>query len=138
MIHIVWEHLVAVPGPKYTPSKFGRRLAWGRSRAALRLWVTNEAAVQAIWRLWDEGNEGVGIVTFFPQSLWLPLSERLSDEGIPHLRFIPSTEQEMAHKIALRPDITQLIDGNPEHALTYGPKGIHIPPGQEHLIGLVS
>lgn len=138
MIHVVWEHLIAVHGPRFTQRKFDRRLSWGRVNAALSLWVTNSTAVEAIWRLWDEGSAGVGVVTYLPEMLWLPVSQRLADESIPHLRFIPTTPQEMAHKIALRPDITQLIDGDPEHALTYGPKGIHIPSDQAHLIGKVA
>lgn len=138
MIHIVWEHLIAVPGPRYTEGRFRHRLHWHAYRSALDLWATNPRAVQALWDLWDEGHEGAVIVTYLPEVLWKPLAARLAEESIPHLRLLPSTVEEMAHLVALRPDITQLIDGNPAHQLRYGPKGLHIPPDQAHLIGRVS
>lgn len=135
MIHLVWEHLIAVPGPKYTERRFRRRLNWRRYDSALDLWATNPGAVQAIWTLWDEGSEGVAVITYLPPVLWRPVLDRLTADSLPHLRFIPSTPDEMAHIVALRPDISQIIDGNPAHALRYGPKGFHLPANSAHLIG---
>ncbi len=138
MIHVVWEHMLGLPGPKYTDAKFARRLSGGVTGHALALWVTNERAVREIWRMWDAEEQGIGIITYLPAALRLPLAQRLRDENIPHRRFVPSTPQEMAHRIALRPDITRVVDGDPSRALTYGPKGVHLPADSAHLIGLAS
>ncbi|MFE6745933.1 hypothetical protein ACFVGM_08790 [Kitasatospora purpeofusca] len=137
MIHIVWEHLIAVPGDAYSAKRFARRIRTHRYRSALDLWQTNPRAVEAMWDLWHE-DDSIAVLTYLPVALAPALMDRLASEDVPHLVVIATTPDTVAREAPFSPEITQIYDGNPAHALRYGPRGMHIPATAAHLIGKVA
>lgn len=135
MIYIVWEKMIGIPGENFTQKKFDRRVFYYRHKAALDLYETNSLAVQAIWDLWTDTEHRAVIVSYLPPILRGALNARLEHEGIPHLRTIFSTAVDMARTVGIHKEITRIVDANPLHRLTYGPKGLCLPAHAAHIIG---
>ncbi|MGW3860281.1 hypothetical protein ACWEDZ_02185 [Streptomyces sp. NPDC005047] len=133
-IYVVWEHLIGLPGPRYTEKRFAQRMKWRRRAAALDLFEeTNGAAVAEMWRLWEKG-QPVALVTYLPLEIASHLARRVDFECIPSTRLVVTTPTDMARLIGIV-DATHIFHSLPDHALRYGPKGIYVHPHNPGLIG---
>lgn len=134
MIYIVWEGMVAVPGPAYTAKKFARRGRYLHPAKALDLYATNQTCVEQIWEMWAVG-QPVVIVTYLNEKYLGALHDRLAREGVPHARLLATNARAMSHRVALDRACRYLVDAEPLRQLTYGPKGRYIAPTDAQLIG---
>ncbi|MFV0135475.1 hypothetical protein ACLGIH_20025 [Streptomyces sp. HMX87] len=136
-VFVVWEHLIGLPGPRFTENRFRRRVRWSRlSRCALDLFEeTNGKAVAELWRLWQR-DVSVALVTFLPQELAGDLAVRVDAESIPHGRLVVTTPNEMARLVTLLGN-AHIFHSLPEHTLRYGPRGIYVHPHNPELMGQV-
>ncbi|UXX94025.1 hypothetical protein N7U49_21710 [Streptomyces sp. AD2-2] len=132
-VYVVWEELLGVPTTRYSVRRFHSRLRWRRPRAALALYKTNQAAVRALWDLW-EADQRVAVVTYLPVAAVGALAERLDREHVPHTRLVVSQPRDMSRLIALLDDVARIFHGFPEHNLLYGPKGFLVPPQAPELM----
>lgn len=132
-VYIVWEHLVGLPGPRYTDTRFRRSLRWHRPGRALELFEeTNGKVVAELWRLWQQ-DQPVAVVTFLHQSVAEHLAERLEEESVPVTRLVVSTPNDMARAIGLLP-ATHIFHALPEHVLRYGPRGVYVHPHNPEIM----
>lgn len=136
-VFVVWEHLIGLPGPRYTEKRFSRRLRWNRlSRCALDLFEeTNAAAVAELWHLWQR-DTNVALVTYLPEEVVGDLAVRVEDECIPTSRLVVTTPNQMARTLTGL-DGAHIFHALPEHTLRYGPRGIYVHPRNPELIGQV-
>lgn len=132
-VYIVWEHLVGLPGPRYTEKRFRKSLRWHRPASALNLFAeTNGRVVAELWRLWQK-DQPVAVVTFLHQAVADHLAERLEEESIPITRLVVSTPNDMARLIGLLP-ATHIFHALPEHVLRYGPRGVYVHPHNPEIL----
>lgn len=132
-VYVLWEHLIALPGPRYDGDRLQRLVRRGRLAAALDLFpYTNTPAVQNLWWLW-EMDQPVALLTYLPYELAHHLAERVHLDDVPHSRIEIGTPQSMARRIAFD-GARWLFHAIPEHALLYGPKGFFVPPDRPHLM----
>ncbi|MFE2539068.1 hypothetical protein [Actinacidiphila glaucinigra] len=133
-VFVVWEHLVGLPGPRYSEARFNRRVRWSRKGPALDLFeVTNEGVVSEMWRLWEQ-DVPVALVTYLPEEVAGELAVRVDAECIPKCRLVVTTPQQMARQIGLLGDV-HLFHALPDHVLLYGPRGMYVHPHYPQLIG---
>jgi hypothetical protein len=131
-VYVVWEDLLAVPGPRYSLKRFARRTRW-RRRSALDLYTTNGRAVGVLWDLWAQGRP-VTVVTYLPPAIAAHLPARLEHDNVPHTRFLVDTPLLMSRSIALLDGVGRIFHSNPTHNLLYGPKGFLVPPQSPELM----
>ncbi|MGW1261169.1 hypothetical protein ACWD7Y_04310 [Streptomyces drozdowiczii] len=132
-VYVVWEGLLATPTSRYSVRRFHSRLRWHRPRAALALYESNKAAVQALWDLWG-ADQRVAVVTYLPVAAVGALAERLDREHVPHTRLVVSEPRHMSRLIGLLDDVARIFHSHPEHGLLYGPKGFVVPPDAPELM----
>ncbi|MFC9505386.1 hypothetical protein [Streptomyces sp. NPDC057002] len=136
-VFVVWEHLIGLPGPRYSENRFKRYLWWNRKSAALDLFEeTNAPAVAELWNLWQR-DVNVALVTYLPEELKGDLATRIEAEDIPKTRLVVTTPQEMARLIGIL-DTAHIFHALPEHTLRYGPKGIYVHPRNPEIIRKVT
>lgn len=135
-VFVVWEHLIGLPGPRFTEKRFRRRLRWRTHwYSPLDLYAeTNSAAVGELWRLWRRTD--VALATYLPEELKGDLAVRVEAEGIPTSRLVVTTPSEMARHIALLPD-AHIFHSLPDHTLRYGPRGVYVHPHHPELMSEV-
>ncbi|WP_329147299.1 hypothetical protein OIU91_16895 [Streptomyces sp. NBC_01456] len=132
-VYVVWEELIAIPGPRHTLKRFGRLWLRRRAAAALDLYRTNDAAVRTLWDLWED-DQPVTLVTYLPPEVAAHLPARLEREEIPHVRLLVDQPLHMARTIAFLPGVARIVHSIPDHHLLYGPKGFLVPPDAPELI----
>ncbi|MET9470544.1 hypothetical protein [Streptomyces sp. NPDC002922] len=132
-LYVVWEELLAIPGPRYTPKRFANRMRLRRAAAALDLYRTNEAAVHTLWNLWED-DQPVTVVTYLPPLVAEHLPRRLERDNIPHTRLLVAHPLHMSRTIALLDNVARIVHSIPDHNLLYGPKGFLVPPQSPELI----
>lgn len=132
-VYVVWEHLVGLPGPRYTEKRFRRRLQWRQPARALDLFEeSNGAVVAELWRLWER-DQPVAITTFLPPAVASALASRIDAESIPCTRLVVTTPTDMARLIGLL-DPTHIVHALPEHVLRYGPRGLYVHPRNPEIM----
>ncbi|MEV7902188.1 hypothetical protein [Streptomyces anulatus] len=132
-VYVVWEHLVGLPGPRYTESRFRRRLRWHRPASALALFEeSNGSVVAELWRLWDK-DQPVAVVTFLPPAVAHALASRIDAESIPCTRLVVTTPTDMARLIGLL-DTTHIFHALPDQILRYGPRGVYVHPRSPEIM----
>lgn len=110
-----------------------RREAWRRlSRAGdwhavARLFELNEILLRKITWMTHRYSMAVDVATFCgPAAFAAALSDLFDEENVP-IRIVQATTPErLARKTSFEPDITTIYDGNPEHCLVYGRKGVYL------------
>ncbi|MFH9731893.1 hypothetical protein [Streptomyces sp. NPDC017260] len=137
-VFVVWEHLIGIPGPRFTEKRFDRRVRWRhRRRSALDLFEeTNAAAVAELWSLWQR-DTNVALVTYLPEEVVGDLAVRVEAESIPTSRLVVTTPNQMA-RMLLTLEGAHIFHSLPEHTLRYGPRGIYVHPRNPELIRQVA
>ncbi|MFF8283358.1 hypothetical protein ACF06W_11615 [Streptomyces albus] len=131
-VYIVWEHLLGMPGPRWTKRGFDRRVRWRRHRSALGLYCNNVVAVDLLWELWSE-DRPISIVTYLPPPVAAYLPERLDQDVVPHTRLLVDSLNAVGRSLALQPGV-RIAHGIPAHRLRYGPRGVLVPPQSPELL----
>ncbi|AZM47789.1 hypothetical protein DMB38_20140 [Streptomyces sp. WAC 06738] len=135
-VFVVWEHLIGLPGPRYSENRFRRLIRWNRRAAALDLFEeTNGSAVGELWHLWTR-EVNIALVTFLPEEMAGHLATRIEAEALPASRLVVTTPNEMARLIGLLGH-THIFHSLPDQTLRYGPRGIYVHPQNPELMRAV-
>jgi hypothetical protein len=125
-IIIVWENAIGyLPDDK---REEWRRLAReGKWNAVARLFELDQIMLRKISDLTFRFDISVDVVTYCGPAAFAHALERLFErENVP-VRIVRSTTPErMARRTSYEPDIRAIYDGNAEHAMVYGPKGVYL------------
>jgi hypothetical protein len=110
-----------------------RRDRWRRlSRAGdwdevAKLFDLDQIMLRVITRLVLQLGQQVDVVTYCGPEEFADALARLFDrEHVPVRITQASTPERMARRTSFEPDIVAVYDANPQHALVYGRKGVHL------------
>ena len=125
-IVVVFENAIG-----YLPEE--KRAEWRRlSRArqwddVARLFVLDQMMLRKITDLTYRFSVSVDVVTYCgPEEFAEALARLLDRENVPVRIVFASTPERMARTTSYEPDIRAVYDANPENALVYGRKGVHL------------
>jgi hypothetical protein len=125
-IVVVWENALG-----YLPED--RRDQWrelsraGDWDAVARLFVLDQLMLRKITDLTYRFSVSIDIVTYCgPEAFAEALARLLDRENVPVRIVFASQPERMARATSFEPDIMAVYDANPEHALVYGRKGVHL------------
>jgi len=99
-----------------------------------RLFVLDQLMLRTITDLTYRRSVSIDIVTYCgPEAFAEALARLLDRENVPVRIVFASTPDRMARRTSYEPDIIGVYDANPEHALVYGRKGVHLT--SHHVLG---
>lgn len=99
----------------------------GRWDDVARLFELDPIMLRKIVDLTHRFSVSIDVVTYCGPEEFARALERLFDyENVPVRIVTASTPERVARKTSYEPDIITIYDGNPEHGLAYGPKGVYL------------
>lgn len=125
----VFEGTVATLPSKATATKerlYCRTKRWDR---AVGLWEVSDRASALLWDVLWRYHYRFDIVTFRPFGFAQALMRRFDAEGFPVGNVRASSPSSLAQQLAYMPDVRYVYDADPDHVLTYGGRGVHMPGG---------
>lgn len=96
--------------------------------------LINPAALDAIRDATVNQGWHVDVLTWQGETFAEQLEEWLPGQMV-HAPVVHSTPGDLARALAHRPDIRRIYDPDPNHLLTFGPRGVHLPPDRADQIG---
>ena len=131
---VVFEGLLGIwAGPATPPRLLWRRRAKDHTPNPLEFFI-NAAARDAIHHAVFEQGWHVEVLTWQGEKFAEQLEEWLPGQMV-HAPVVHSTPGELARVLAFRPDIHRIYDPDQNHLLTFGPRGVHLPPDRAEQIG---
>lgn len=99
----------------------------GKWSEVARLFELDQILLRKITWLTHRYSMSIDVVTFCGPAAFARALERLfAFENVP-IRIVQATTPErLARKTSFEPDIVSIYDGNPEHQLVYGKKGVYL------------
>lgn len=92
-----------------------------------RLFVLDQMMLRKITDLSWRHSVNVDVVTYCgPEAFADALARLLDRENVPVRIVFASQPERLARATSFEPDIMCVYDANPEHALVYGRKGVHL------------
>ena len=99
----------------------------GKWHAVARLFELDPLMLRKISDLTFRHDVSVDVVTYCGPAGFARALERLFErENVPVRIVTATTPERMARRTSYEPDIRAVFDGNSEHAMVYGPKGVHL------------
>lgn len=120
---LVWEGAVAFCTDEKKLQRYLGQFRWGK---VVEQFAANDLMISKIWDVTKRQSLTVDIITYYPTEIRPRLEEWLEDEGVPFGACWSADPQVLARKLAHMPDVARVYDPDPQRAMAYGSKGIHL------------
>lgn len=119
---LVWEGAVAFLADEKKEQHY---LAKGQWEYLASIYTANDLMISKIWDVTRRQSLVIDIISYYPQEFQPYLDAWLEDEGVPASSWCTDA-QVLARKLAHMPDVARVYDPDPQRAMAYGSKGIHL------------
>jgi hypothetical protein len=123
------------PEPSTPGQRWRERLRIGRTITPDTHWDLDPIVVSVLQRLFIMGRLTIDIVTFVPEVR--EIDDLLSAAEVPCGGVTYCAPDQLARRLAYRPDVTAVYHPYPEHGWKYGSRGRTVTPDLRTKIGMM-
>lgn len=132
---LTYENLLGLLPDKKASAKFSTYAKFGRWKAAIGVFETNEMLARKIWDVTWRFNFQIDVITFLHEDAVKHIEARLDDEDLPIRRVWFAEPHKLSRQISYMPDLAAVYHADPALQLTFGSKGRFLSPAHSHLFG---